>query len=54
MKYRLRVKASKKKWATGLVVYDSYVKAKARQEELSKLGIVSVIVDEFGVKLNNK
>jgi hypothetical protein len=51
MKYRLRVKVSKRNWKTGLNVYDTMDQAKARQKELKVHGIESIIVDEFGCKI---
>lgn len=51
MKFRLKVKATKKMWKLGLHVYDSYEDAAKRQNELKSHGIKSVIVDELGGKL---
>lgn len=51
MKYRLKVKVSKKMWKTGLVIYNSYEEAMDRKNELKTFGINSIIVDEFGGQL---
>ncbi len=51
MKYRLKVKVSKKMWKTGLVVYNSYEEAMNRKNELKTFGIHSIIVDELGGSL---
>lgn len=50
MKYRLLVKVGKN-WKHGRVVYDSYLKAQIRQEELRLVGIKSKITDELGGEL---
>lgn len=50
MKYRLLVKAGRS-WKYGIVVYDSYLEAQIRQEELRLIGIKSKITDEFGGEL---
>lgn len=52
MKYRLNVKVNRSRWKLGIVVYNSYLEAQIRQEELSLIGITSKVVDEFGGKLN--
>lgn len=53
MKFRLKVQVSKRKWKTGIVVYNSYNEAKARQEELkNNHNINSIIIDELGGKLS--
>lgn len=51
MKYRLKVKMSKKSWKTGIVIYNSYEEAMNRKNELKTFGIDSIVVDEFGDKL---
>lgn len=51
MKFRLKVKMSKRNWKTGIVVYNTIDEAKERQTELKIVGIDSIIVDEFGGKL---
>lgn len=48
MKYRLKVKMSKVRWKLGIIIYDSYENAKARQDELRSIGITSIIVDDLG------
>lgn len=48
MKYRLKVKMGKARWKLGIIIYDSYENAKARQVELRAYGITSKIVDELG------
>lgn len=50
MKYRLLVKVGKS-WKHGRVVYDSYLEAQIRQEELRLAGIKSRITDELGCEL---
>ena len=50
MKYRLSVKIGRN-WKHGKVVYDSYLKAQIRQEELRLVGIKSKITDELGGEL---
>ena len=51
MKFRLRVKTSKRSWKMGIRVYNSIEEAKNRKEELKAVNITSVIVDELGNKL---
>lgn len=51
MKFRLKVKVSKKMWKTGIMVYNTLEDARMRQAELKLVGIDSTIVDEFGGKL---
>lgn len=51
MKYRLKVRVSKKVWKTGLVVYNTHEEATNRVNELKTFGIESIIVDEFGGQL---
>lgn len=53
MKYRLRVKQGKK-WIIGKVVYETYLDAQIRQEELRLIGIKSKIIDSIGGELNNE
>lgn len=53
MKYRLSVKVNRKSWKLGIIVYDTYLDAQVRQEELRLVGITSKIVDEFGGKVKN-
>ena len=50
MKYRLLVKVGKS-WKHGRVVYDSYLEAQIRQEELRLVGIKSIITDDLGCEL---
>lgn len=50
MKYRLLVKVGRS-WKHGKVVYDSYLEAQIRQEELRLAGIKSRITDELGCEL---
>lgn len=52
MKYRLKVRVTKKMWKTGLVVYNTHEEAQNRKDELKTFGIESIIVDEFGGLLN--
>lgn len=52
MKYRLNVKVNRSRWKLGIVVYNSYLEAQIRQEELKLVGITSKIVDEFGTKVS--
>ena len=47
MKYRLLVKVGRS-WKHGKVVYDSYLEAQIRQEELRLNGIESKVVDSIG------
>lgn len=52
MKYRLKVQISKRKWKTGIVVYNSLNEAQVRQKELKEVyNINSRIVDELGANL---
>lgn len=51
MKYRLNVKVTRNRWKLGIVVYNSYLEAQIRQEELRLIGISSKVVDEFGKNL---
>ena len=46
--YRLKVKVTKKSWKLGIVLYDTYLDAQVRQEELRLKGIKSVITDNCG------
>ena len=50
MKYRLLVKVGKS-WKHGRVIYDSYLEAQIRKEELRLVGIKSRITDELGGEL---
>lgn len=50
MKYRLKVKCGRK-WKLGIVVYESYLEAQVRQEELRIAGISSKIIDSTGGEL---
>ena len=50
MKYRLLVNVGRS-WKHGRVVYDSYLEAQIRQEELRLAGIKSRITDELGGEL---
>lgn len=52
MKYRLKVKYTNKVWKLGINMYDSIEKANERVNELKKVGIKSIVVDELGGKLN--
>lgn len=45
MKYRLKVKVKRNLWKNGIVIYDTYLEAQIRQEELRLKGITSKIVD---------
>lgn len=47
MKYRLKVNVCGK-WIIGRVIYDSYIEAQIRQEELRLNGIESKVVDSIG------
>lgn len=49
--FRLRVKVSKKRWLYGIQTYETLELAKQRQVELSKVGIVSFVVDYLGNKV---
>lgn len=51
MKYRLNVKVNRSRWKLGIVVYNSYIEAQIRQEELKLIGITSKIVNELGGKI---
>ena len=52
MKFRLKVQVSKRKWKTGIVIYNTIGEAQARQSELKSVhGINSIIVDELGGKI---
>lgn len=52
MKCKLKIRISKRKWKTGIVVYNSYKDAKVRQDELKNMhNIESIIVDELGNKI---
>lgn len=51
MKFRLKVKMTKRTWKLGIKVYNSVEEAEARKAELKAIGIESIIVDEFGGKL---
>ena len=46
--YRLKVKVTRKSWKLGIVLYDTYLDAKVRQEELRLKGIKSIITDSCG------
>lgn len=48
MRYRLKVKMGKARWKLGIIIYDTYENAKARQDELRAYGIASKIVNELG------
>ena len=49
MKYRLLVRVGRtNEWKHVRVVYDSYLEAQIRQEELRLTGIKSRITDELG------
>ena len=50
MKYRLLVNVGRS-WKHGRVVYNSYIEAQIRQEELRLVGIKSRITDELGGEL---
>lgn len=50
MKYRLLVKVGKK-WKHGKVIYNSYLEAQIRQEELRLAGIKTKITDSLGGEL---
>ena len=50
MKYRLKVNVCSK-WIIGRVIYNSYIEAQIRQEELRLAGIKSRITDELGGEL---
>ena len=47
MKYRLKVNVCGK-WIIGRVIYDSYIEAQIRQEELRLNRIESKVVDSIG------
>lgn len=53
MKYRLKVKQGRK-WRIGQVVYNNYIDAQIRQEELRLIGIKSKVIDSIGGELNNE
>ena len=46
--YRLKVKVNRKTWKLGIVLYDTYLDAQVRQEELRLKGIKSIITDNCG------
>lgn len=43
--YRLKLQDRNKSWRKGIVVYNSYLDAQIRQEELRLKGIKSVIIE---------
>ena len=47
MKYRLKINVCGK-WIIGRVIYDSYIEAQIRQEELRLNRIESKVVDSIG------
>ena len=47
MKYRLKVNVCGK-WIIGRIIYNSYIEAQIRQEELRLNGIESKVVDSIG------
>lgn len=49
--YRLKVKVNKKTWKIGMNIYDSYLDAQIRQEELRLIGIRSIIINSDGSKI---
>ena len=49
--FRLKVKIGRK-WKLSLNVYETYLDAQIRQEELSLIGAKSIIVDKNGGELN--
>ena len=51
MKYRLKVKMSKRMWKLGINTYDTIEEARMRQAEMKLVGIDSVIVNELGNKI---
>ena len=46
MKYRLKVKYTKRTWKTGIQVYNTIEEANARVEELKKVGIISKVIED--------
>lgn len=46
--YRLKVRVNRNTWKIGIVLYDTYLDAQIRQEELRLIGIKSIIVDHIG------
>ena len=50
--YRLKVIVNRKSWKLGIVLYDTYLDAQVRQEELRLIGIKSIIVDNIGSTIN--
>lgn len=51
MKYRLKVRMSKRIWKLGIVVYNTIEEARMRQAEMKLVGIDSIIVNELGDKI---
>lgn len=49
--FRLKVKIGRK-WKLSLGVYETYLDAQIRQEELRLIGAKSIIVDKNGGELN--
>ena len=49
--FRLKVKIGRK-WKLSLNVYETYLHAQLRQEELRLIGAKSIIVDKNGGELN--
>lgn len=46
MKFRLKVKYTKRSWKTGINVYDTIEQANARVEELKKVGITAKVIED--------
>lgn len=46
--YRLKVKVTKKSWKFSFTIFDTYLDAQVRQEELRLKGIKSIITDSCG------
>lgn len=49
--YRLKVMVNKRNWKIGINLYDTYLDAQIRQEELRLIGIKSIIIDKNGSKI---
>ena len=49
--FRLKVKVGKK-WVIGKVLYNTYLDAQIRQEELRLIGAKSIVVDKNGGRIS--
>lgn len=46
MKYRLKVKYTKRSWKLGINVYDTIEQANARVAELKRVGIAAKVIED--------